>query len=395
MKLSELTGSLGVLTYPEELEKFYNKPYAVSICDTKNIEKLEAEYGLFGKYLPPLLECLEIVRNNEPLKVYGDLAVSYMSSVSRSEALKMKLPNFDKDTVLRFYSLLILAALMPSGIKKYRKRGFSDKEIYEILHGTFVARIEMSETLNEKRGLDSYAFGWLSLYTHAVIFPAGIFNITPKTLVFKVIVLKNKLSGETAILKTDENFHRTGSVLGSAGYTDTDGSFTAEFAETEDAFWGHRMVNSMASPTRAVYKKSEWEAILRYGDGVVGIHIPRGADMSPNKIRESFRLAFRLAKERYSEFNPKMIVCASWMLDPKLAELLGEGSKITGFLNCFEKFPVKSDGSAVFSFVFPKAFDNYEDLPEDTSLQRKLKKLYIDGGFIHPFGGIVTDPQMY
>ena len=78
MKLSELTEQLGVLTYPEELEKFYNKPYTVSICDTKNIEKLEAEYELFGKYLSPLLECSRLVENNEPLRVYGDLIVSYM-----------------------------------------------------------------------------------------------------------------------------------------------------------------------------------------------------------------------------------------------------------------------------------------------------------------------------
>ena len=396
MKLSELTEQLGVLTYPEELEKFYNKPYAVSICDTKNIEKLDAEYGLFGKYLSPLLECLELVRNNEPLKVYGDLAVSYMSSVTHSEASKIKLPSIEDDTTLRFYPLLILAALMPFGIKKYRARGFSYEEIYNNLNGTFIARIEMAERLNGKQGLDADGYSWLRLYASAMVFRAGIFNITPKKLPHKIVVLRNKLSGKTVILITEGEFHREGAVLGSAGYADTDGSFPAEFTETDEAFFGHEMVNSMASPTLSVYKKSEWEAILRQGDGVAGIHIPRSADMSPDKIRESFRLAMKLSKERYPEFKTKMIHCASWLLDPKLAELLGEDSKIAGFLNCFEKFPIKSDGmSGVFGFVFPKNFNGYENLPEDTTLQRKLKKLYIDGGFIHVFGGIVTDPQMY
>ena len=46
-------------------------------------------------------------------------------------------------------------------------------------------------------------------------------------------------------------------------------------------------------------------------------------------------------------------------------------------------------GSAVFSFVFVRKPENLQDLPEDTSLQRKLKKLYLDGDCIHTYSGAI------
>ena len=77
------------------------------------------------------------------------------------------------------------------------------------------------------------------------------------------------------------------------------------------------------------------------------------------------------------------------MLDPKLAEILGPSSRITGFINQYLKYPIKSNGQELFNFVFPGDFDSYESLPEDTSLQRKLKAMYINGEFIHAHAGFV------
>jgi hypothetical protein len=53
---------------------------------------------------------------------------------------------------------------------------------------------------------------------------------------------------------------------------------------------------------------------------------------------------------------------------------------------------VESKGRAVFSFVFLKADVNnvvYEELPERTSLERALKKHYLDGGVIYEVEGFI------
>ena len=62
---------------------------------------------------------------------------------------------------------------------------------------------------------------------------------------------------------------------------------------------------------------------------------------------------------------------------------------IKRFSDRFIKYPIKSGGKELFPFAFPGNFESYEKLPENTSLQRKLKKLYIDGGVIHAHAGFV------
>ena len=77
-------------------------------------------------------------------------------------------------------------------------------------------------------------------------------------------------------------------------------------------------------------------------------------------------------------------------LDPTLEEMLGENSNITAFQNCFTRYPTKDSGQAVFSFAFVRRCADLHDLPEDTSLRRKIKAHYLNGGHIYSYSGIYT-----
>ena len=46
-------------------------------------------------------------------------------------------------------------------------------------------------------------------------------------------------------------------------------------------------------------------------------------------------------------------------------------------------------------YLFPANIEDYTKLPEDTSLQRKIKKVYLDGGYIYGGGGIILDREYY
>jgi hypothetical protein len=41
----------------------------------------------------------------------------------------------------------------------------------------------------------------------------------------------------------------------------------------------------------------------------------------------------------------------------------------------------------VFNFVFPGYGDDFSKLPEDTSLQRKIKAMYLSGKYIYEYAG--------
>jgi len=74
-------------------------------------------------------------------------------------------------------------------------------------------------------------------------------------------------------------------------------------------------------------------------------------------------------------------------MDPQLSKLLKPGSNITAFQRKFTRFPFVSSGNAVFKFVFFKQCKTLQELPENTSLERVLKKHYLDGHYIYEPGG--------
>ena len=76
------------------------------------------------------------------------------------------------------------------------------------------------------------------------------------------------------------------------------------------------------------------------------------------------------------------------MMSPELKDYMKPTSRVLGFASPYIKFPIHTEGDDVLNFVFYLKFKTYEDLPEDTSLQRGLKKLYLDGGRLYEYGGI-------
>lgn len=389
---NSLIKRLGIENYPQELEFFYGKTPPVSVLNTKNIAELEKRFGVFGEYTDAMISAAEDLKRNDDLLSFAEMSLSYYyASNDRSSASRLKPIDIKEDSTLRYYPALILAALLPNGISKYEKRGFTEAEIYETLNGTFGARIAMSEKLTGLKGLDSAGFSWLSLYCHANVFRAGVFNVTPKSLSEKIVVLRNKKNRKCIILVTEGVFHKSGKPLGNAECTDANGNFSVDYSENHMEYIGHPCINARVSCAPVSYKKSEWEIALKCGDGVAGLHIPRGANLSHDVMMESFKLSLEITRERYPEFSAKGIHCSTWMLDPKLTEILGDNSRICGFVNAFEKFPKRCGGDAVFTFVFDGKPQNFDELEENTSLQRKIKEIYLRGGAINIHGGIIPE----
>jgi hypothetical protein len=120
----------------------------------------------------------------------------------------------------------------------------------------------------------------------------------------------------------------------------------------------------------------------------INVHIPRGTKINLDICERNCAYAKKVLTESYPDFNPIAYCCYSWLMDPHLAEHLKPNSNILSFQSFFDKFNIGGNGDAVFSFVFTKPFRSYAELPENTSLERSLKKLYMNGGMIRVWGGI-------
>ncbi len=79
------------------------------------------------------------------------------------------------------------------------------------------------------------------------------------------------------------------------------------------------------------------------------------------------------------------------MLDAKLREFPHESSNVLAFQKKYTLYAGETEGIDVFNFVFKMQYTkelDYKSIPEDTSLQRALKKLYLDGKYIYEYEGV-------
>lgn len=103
------------------------------------------------------------------------------------------------------------------------------------------------------------------------------------------------------------------------------------------------------------------------------VHIPSDADLSESALDESFALA--------RTFLPTMrFCCDSWLLSPVLGELLPPDSRINRFRERFEIQSVDAKNDGYKFWVFQNATLSPEDFPENTSLQRAIKRHVLAGG---------------
>lgn len=393
MTLRELTTALGIKNYPEALEAVYNRldPSDERICDTSFIGALEERYGLLGEYYDTVLAGARELKSRRELLTWGKLAYAYSKDASRHEASLMPMPSSDGSAAADALPILALLREVPLAAKRYADRGFHEEQIAKNLENIKI-NIWVNKITKGSVSLNQGLYSWLAYYMKAMIFDHKGFNYQPTGWPPHSMLLKNKASGEYAILMARGRFTKDGLVLGSAGAVDEDGAFDAEFAETAQTFFGHRAKNGHVQSTFEAFEKTEWEAVLRHGDGVLNLHIPRNTNLDPSYVSESLKEGLALARKHYPELSLKCIVCTSWLMDPVLADILGPDAKLSAFGRRFMRHPVMDvTGTGCLGFVWPGEACPAAALSEKTTLQRGIKGLMLAGDYIRTTAGILAD----
>lgn len=391
MELKQLALSLGIEAYPDALGALYPtvNPADKSLCDPAKLRRIQEKYDAFGEYFGLVVQAAKEIAENGELLAWLNLSFAFCGSVTAMEARKMPFPPFDGSVARDLFAALVFAAEIPMTRERYLARGF-DEEMVKRCIGNLRRNIWVTELTEGRKALKLY--GWLTHYTKAVIFDHKGLNYQPSIWEPNALVLKNKKSGEFVIVMIHGRFHKSGLVLGSAGAVEEEGSFGADFSEQIDAFFGHPVKDGRVQPNLCTFLKNEWEAVLRPGDAVINLHIPRNTDFDPAHVDESLCEGIQLSQKHFPELDLKGVICCSWMLDPAVSRILGKDAKITSFASRFEKHPVNDpSGTACMSYVFPGEHVETSALSERTALQRGVKSLLLSGDCIRWTMGVMTD----
>ena len=176
-------------------------------------------------------------------------------------------------------------------------------------------------------------------------------------------------------------------------FTDTMACFT-RFANEQLAssgrigfdrgWWAYRQLSCV------LFRIGELEYEYRDDEKTVHLHIPTCADISIDQCKKSLN-GFKQFTEKFFPDKNYPIICRSWLLSPALRELLPESSKIIKFRQCFEITDWNKTENEFLQWVYGRKDIVYSDLPENTSLQRNMKKYLTDGGKIGSAVGLLLD----
>lgn len=133
-----------------------------------------------------------------------------------------------------------------------------------------------------------------------------------------------------------------------------------------------------------LFRIGELEYEMKHIDGniSIGIHIPSDVDFSPSAIDNSLANARQFFTKHYPELSNAKYCCHSWILDRQLKEMLNDNSNILSYQNRFEIFDEGEVGTDFIEWLYNTKSTDYDTLPENTSLQRNMKKHLLSGGVI-------------
>ena len=121
------------------------------------------------------------------------------------------------------------------------------------------------------------------------------------------------------------------------------------------------------------------------------LHIPADADLSDGAVDASLAAARAFFPKHFPAFADAEYVCESWMLSPALREMLPETSRVRRFSERFSVVFWEEDSPAFRDWIFPSAVTApVEELPEETSLQRAVKRHLLAGGKIGWAEGVLN-----
>lgn len=126
----------------------------------------------------------------------------------------------------------------------------------------------------------------------------------------------------------------------------------------------------------------EFEMAEMEGEEVISIHIPSDAHMNTENCRDSYLAAQDFFKQYYPQYQYKHFACETWLLSPALKEIVSPDSRILEFQEGFHIVKTIPDVLDYMEWVFKNPKLSIDEVPQDTSMQRKMKAYIKAGGDI-------------
>jgi len=193
---------------------------------------------------------------------------------------------------------------------------------------------------------------------------------------------------DVKILMDGADMHKKGMIFGSAGQDDEAEKFRAEITVSDGTVTGYA-ADAYGECVPEPLTLIGYTEALRAGDAVLSVHIPSREPLSVENCEAAYAAARALFAKHYPELQPKAFICHSWMMEKRLADIMGRETNITRFMDRFTGYPLKSAARGVYSFLFRVRDERpAAELPADSSMRRAVKEWLCGGNYFYEKGGV-------
>ena len=394
MTLEQMQQHLGICQIPACFTDLYAQiadtyeDHAAQILSSRYIsETLTACYAL-EPYRDTILMAAEQVRQNKAMCLLVCLLEQWVRCGGNVSDATYETP-IGEGLAYDFLHLFPVIPTMPESVAYLRRRGVPEDVVAATLK-EYDYCVDMLNTRMGRPAFDCGRLNWICRLVRNAFIRIGRFKYDLPGNYLKGVRVYRNASGESIVLADNLQIHRSGRILGSVGHADEEGSFLAEIQDTENTITGHRATGGIVEKEQTTLLKKEWTLCLSEADACVKIHIPSEGSFDRETVSASFERAREILANYYPDYPYKAFFCSSWLMSPDLRKILKPTSNILAFQDWFTGIPFRSSGKLVFSFAFQMAPAIPEDLtalPENTSLQRAVKELYLNGGYVHEGAG--------
>lgn len=130
---------------------------------------------------------------------------------------------------------------------------------------------------------------------------------------------------------------------------------------------------------------------IKENDMAISVHIPSDAVLTEEKLAESYEAMHTFWTEHEKQLfpmgKPRFVYCSTWLLSPELQKLLPENSGIRRFASEYRIYHQNLENKGFYRWLF-NGRKELDTLPENTSLQRAVKKHLATGGKIGIASGV-------
>ena len=288
----------------------------------------------------------------------------------------------EKSGVYDSLSLFALLYELPKMVAQHRRRGVPSDVTAATLE-MFQNQVGDYVKLHGRIGLSTYV-RWMLKFVRCEIVRVGRFNL--ETCKYSSPFDIYEREGELVALANGALLHESGRMLGSVGASDGEG-VVRRVTVGEGFVEGYPSLGDRVAAEPIRLLTSEWRRVLTAGDRVISVHIPAGGPLSPEICDADLRRGAEIIERCFSDYQS--FYCNSWLLDTELKAITGKEGNVTRFGDRFTRFPVKSDGSAVYSYVFECSPDTpAQQLPENSSFASAIKRHILSGGTVYGAAGV-------